>query len=335
MEKLDLKQQKSILNIIENKGNNNEYLNDLWSKYQNELKKKQKYLDNSIEIFPDPQFVCKGILFDKETNKSCKVFINVCSHNKIDDPEIMKQNKTNNDGIRFPICCGPQIIIDNDNNISSFDVVFNPNVCKNAMNNIQFRDTICQIAAQNISHKLKNKEIRGPFKYPRSIYKGINDNKKPYPQRIKKKNAPMIQENDEKMEAVVGNKTNAVKSVKTIIKNNIKKIKIIYKNEFDDMLFDDLIEMKLYLKNIMNDELINIKAIHFEINLPDKCEFQKLSLNMNQHCIELKYEINNCVLFDIKWKDYNADIPQCIDEESIKAACKKKKCLMKICVSFV
>ena len=201
------------------KSDQHKELDRLWKEQEDRLSAHQKYLDQSIEIKPIPAFVIKAIMREKpslppskpQATTKQKVFINICSHHLIPNPHLTSVNprvdnvdsmaKLVKQGIRFPMSCGPQIPVKDNkgNQCPSFDVVLHPDVIKYCADYPGYREQVCNFAAQNICNKLGDDKIiiEGPYKFPKRVYKGIDENHKdPPPHRIRKTGAAKLIQED-------------------------------------------------------------------------------------------------------------------------------------------
>ena len=363
MDKSSESKLEDILKQCTNRGNvplsdKEKLFESLWKEQTERLSKHEKYLAESVEIYPIAEFVCKARIRKKDESiqESQKVFLNICSHHLIPNLSVSQidvhQNGKTEQGIRFPMSSGPEIKVKDNkgNDASTYDVVFHPDIIGHAAKDHQYKMNICMTAAQNISQK-HEVIIDGPFKFPKCTYKGIDINhKEPLPQRIRKKGAAKYVQDD----GVIQNQCRDL-PIEYSVDNNAKMS--VIENQDDDVKVDDtenvslhhdfyivfvdeernklLIKdgtdgLKKYLMRYQDKEevLKEIKAIQIHIDLTTKHKLSDLDLDTNEDgiCLQCKRK----KLFSLKWNHVLNGMAKVIDGDNVTAKFKKKKCLLKI-----
>ena len=355
----------------------------IWKEQEDRLSAHQKYLDESIEINPIPIFVCKASMRYKSTpNTKQKVFLNICSHHLIPNPHLSKINPSvtstepinemMEEGVRFPMSCGPEIAVKDNKNepATSFDVVFHPDVIKHCGSDPNYKLNVCKAAAQNICAKLGNEiVIEGPYKFPRRVYKGIDENhKEPSPQRIRKTGAARFVQED----GVVNAKCIDHPSMKQEQVDPKKKFKMLpmkKKHKYDDemhmvrsplemeskeeieylqyefnVMFNDGKRKKLRINDVdklntyfneKSDVLKVHKGIQIVVDLTEKYRVQDMQLDIGEVGIRLKH--NEKLIFKLNWDIFKGDtrLFRMMDIDGVKAKFVTKKFLLKIECPFV
>merc|ERR1719285_784072 len=182
------------------------------------LKYQEKLDSESFEIKPIAGFVAEAKLYwlnkkgkymkskssDKPQNTT--VFINICSSFLVSEPSMESnpdadpRDPETHYRLRVPVACGPAVPVQEpDNSICvAYDACFNTSVLEQAAKENDYKNFVCDLAAQNIAVKEANQktpiEIKGPFKILKIPYKGPKGLKEPLKQRIRKKGISKIQE---------------------------------------------------------------------------------------------------------------------------------------------
>ncbi|ETO09373.1 hypothetical protein RFI_28006 [Reticulomyxa filosa] len=176
----------------------NKKLDELWQAYNDEISKKQQYLDETIEITPNPAFVCKAVGKYKTTNTKqpraeTSVVINICSSPLIGKPRTAVAPNINEQGLCVRMSCGEELSYFDENEqkwIPAFDVVFHPDTITEALQDNSCREAVCVLAANRISEKSVQLIVGQPFQFPKCVYKGVSA--LPPPQRIRRDKAESL-----------------------------------------------------------------------------------------------------------------------------------------------
>jgi len=190
----------------------------MWGSYQKNLKYQEKLDSESFEINPIAGFVAEAKLYwldkkgkymkskDGDKLQCTTVFINICSSFLVSEPSMESnpdadpQDPETHYRLRVPVACGPAVPVQEpDNSICvAYDACFNTCVLEQAAKENDYKNFVCDLAAQNIAVKEANQktpiEIKGPFKILKIPYKGLKGVKEPLKQRIRKKGISKIQE---------------------------------------------------------------------------------------------------------------------------------------------
>ena len=149
-----------------------------------------------IKVTPTPGFCLKTTCI----NDGSKVFVNICSHDEINEPSIKKRlNDIGEEveGINVPMSVGPPHPCEDKSGVIcvAYDVIVSPKVLESSKDDQtgQYKDFVCRLGIQSIQQKLKDKKIFDQrYKLPKGLtYMGHEIHSQMIQDR---KNMPSIEE---------------------------------------------------------------------------------------------------------------------------------------------
>jgi hypothetical protein len=132
--------------------------------------------DKGKKITPIASFSVKT----KRTTDSHKVFINMCTHEDIDEPAMKKKLNADGEsveGLNIPMSVGPahNEVDKSGASCTCFDVIVNPKVLIEATEDTtgSYRDFVCQLGIQSVEQKYKElAPLDRRYKLPKLKYMG-------------------------------------------------------------------------------------------------------------------------------------------------------------------
>ena len=147
---------------------NDENLDDVWSKLG---KVTMPGDQKSVKVVPEPGFVIKTMAEDQ------KIFINVCGHEKVPKPGMMKKLNERGEeveGLNIPVSIGSKRD-DQDNKGETclvVDTIFNADIVKDAFEDQAARDFLVTMALTHVEKKFDLGLDGENYKLPKLKYKG-------------------------------------------------------------------------------------------------------------------------------------------------------------------
>ena len=124
-------------------------------RYLAQLEAENKVPTDKQLVVPEPGFVVKV-----KTSNKCKVFINICSSEKIDPPTSTPEKTGSN--WQLPYSLGPKRVEKDKNgvNVSTFDVCFHPQTVQYASRSESFKKMVIQSAKDGVQDAILSIEKR-------------------------------------------------------------------------------------------------------------------------------------------------------------------------------